>query len=72
MGIVYLQRCSTCDTSGAPEFGDDGFVGAVVSPSNSGGRMISDGYLAFLGDDGHLVQLPHPVEEVTLKAKEIG
>jgi hypothetical protein len=66
MGTLYRKRCDTCDDGPEPSVTFEGFSGATITNATRGGEIITDGYLAYITEDGDLVPLPHPLEEETL------
>jgi len=68
MPTLYRKYCPTCDPNTETDVTCDGIVGAVITKSRQGGEIISDGYFAYLSDQGDLVPLPHPVESRALQA----
>lgn len=68
MGTVYRKFCPACHGDAETDVTFDGFAGAVLTHSQRGGEIVSDGYLAYIADSGDLVPLPHPLESRALKA----
>lgn len=68
MGILFRKYCPTCDCNTETNVTFDGFAGAAITDSWQGGEIVSDGHLAYIADDGHLVPLPHPIEGYALHA----
>lgn len=67
MGTLYRTFCPSCDGNAQTNVTFDGFVGAVITNSKLGGELVSDGYVAYLAENGDLVPLPHPLESASLE-----
>ena len=68
MGTLYRKFCPVCDADTETNLTFDGFVAATATDSRRGGKIISEGYVAFIADSGELIPLPHPLESHSLEA----
>lgn len=68
MGTLYRKFCPACDGNADTNVTFDGFVGAAITNSRSGGEIVSEGHVAYIADNGDLVPLPHPMESEALAA----
>jgi hypothetical protein len=65
MPTVYRVRCTNCLR--APDIPPDRVAGYVAHAGRNDGVVIPADYLALQQDNGTLVCLPHPIEDLTLQ-----
>ena len=68
MGTVYRKFCPACNGNAETNVTFNGFAGAAITDSRRGGEIVSDGHVAYIGDSGELIPLPHPIESHALDA----
>jgi hypothetical protein len=65
MGALSRIRCELCAEPQQVTF--EGFAGAVVIGGESTGKIVTEHYLVYLRGNDDLVELPHPIEERSLR-----